>query len=46
MINGIRRDDFFIPKIYSNSKFDNAIILIDNISSEGILTSRTTREDE
>ena len=46
MINGIRRDDFFIPKIYSNSKFDSAIILIDTISSEGILTSHTAREDE
>lgn len=46
MINGIRRDDFFIPKIYSNSKYDSAIIFIDGINKDGILTSHSTREDE
>ena len=46
MITGIRRDDFFIPKSYSNSRFSSSIILIDNINDNGIITSKSTREDE
>ena len=46
MIIGIRRDDFFIPKNYSNSRFSSSIILIDNINENGIITSKSTREDE
>ena len=45
MIVGIRRDDFFIPKIYSNSMYDSAIMLIDSISENGIITSKSIRED-
>ena len=46
MIVGIRRDDFFIPKIYSNSMYDSSIMLIDNISDNGIISSKSIREDE
>ena len=46
MIVGIRRDDFFIPKNYSNSRFSSSIMLIDNINENGIITSKSTREDE
>ena len=46
MIVGIRRDDFFIPKNYSNSRFNSSIILIDNINENGIITSKSAREDE
>ena len=46
MIVGIRRDDFFIPKNYSNSRFSSSIILIDNINDNGIITSKSTREEE
>ena len=46
MIVGIRRDDFFIPKIYSNSMYDSSIMLIDNISEDGIVTSKSIREDD
>ena len=46
LINGIRRDDLFIPKNYSNSKYDSPIMLIDNITENGIITSHSAREDE
>ena len=46
MITGIRRDDFFIPKNYSNSRFTSSIILIDNINDNGIITSKSMREEE
>ena len=46
MIVGIRRDDFFIPKIYSNSMYDSSIMLIDSISEDGIITSKSIREDD
>ena len=46
MIVGIRRDDFFIPKNYSNSRFSSSIMLIDNINENGIITSKSAREDE
>ena len=46
MLVGIRRDDFFIPKNYSNSKFNSSIMLINSISSNGIITSKSMREDE
>ena len=46
MIVGIRRDDFFIPKIYSNSIYDSSIMLIDSISEDGIITSKSIREDD
>lgn len=46
MIVGIRRDDFFIPKIYSKSMYDSAIMFIDNINENGIITSKSIREDD
>ena len=46
MIVGIRRDDFFIPKIYSNSMYDSSIMLIDSVSEDGIITSKSIREDD
>lgn len=46
MIVGIRRDDFFIPKIYSNSIYDSSIMLIDNVSDDGIISSKSIREDD
>lgn len=46
MIVGIRRDDFFIPKIYAKSMYDSAIMFIDNINENGIVTSKSFREDE
>jgi len=46
MIIGIRRDDFFIRKNYSNSKFSSSIILIDSINENGIITSKSEREDD
>ena len=46
MLVGIRRDDFFIPKNYSYSKFNSSIMLIDSVSSDGIMTSKSMREDE
>ena len=46
MIVGIRRDDFFIPKIYSKSMYDSAIMFIDEINDNGIITSKSIREDE
>lgn len=46
MIVGIRRDDFFIPKNYSNSIYDSSIMLIDNITEDGIITSKSIREDD
>ena len=46
MIVGIRRDDFFIPKIYSNSMYDSSIMLIDNVSDDGIISSKSIREDD
>lgn len=46
MIIGIRRDDFFIPKIYSNSIYDSSIIYIDDINENGIITSKSIREDD
>ena len=46
MIHGIRRDDFFIPKKYSNSLFDSSLILIDGITDNGILTTSSLRKDE
>ena len=46
MIVGIRRDDFFIPKNYSNSKFSSSIMLIDSINENGIITSKSGREDD
>ena len=46
MIIGIRRDDFFIPKIYNNSIYDSSIIYIDDINENGIITSKSIREDD
>ena len=46
MIVGIRRDDFFIPKIYAKSMYDSAIMFIDDINENGIVTSKSFREDE
>jgi len=46
MIHGIRRDDFFIPKKYSNSLFDSSLILIEGITDNGILTTSSLRKDE
>lgn len=46
MIVGIRRDDFFIPKNYSNSIYDSSIMLIDSITEDGIITSKSIREDD
>ena len=46
MIVGIRRDDFFIPKVYSNSIYDSAIMFIQDINDNGIITSKSIREDE
>ena len=46
MIVGIRRDDFFIPKIYSKSMYDSAIMFINDINENGIITSKSIREDE
>lgn len=46
MIIGIRRDDFFIPKIYNNSIYDSSIVYIDNINENGIITSKSIREDD
>ena len=46
IINGIRREDFFIPKIYAKSRYDSAVIFIDSINENGIIISHTAREDE
>jgi len=46
MIHGIRRDDFFIPKKYSNSLFDSSLILIEGITDNGILITSSLRKDE
>ena len=46
LIVGIRRDDFFIPKVYSSSHYDNAIMLVDTISDDGIVTAKSFREDD
>ena len=43
IINGIRREDFFIPKIYAKSKYDSAVIFIDSINENGIIISHTAR---
>lgn len=46
MVVGIRRDDFFIPKIYSKSMYDSAIMFINDINENGIITSKSIREDD
>ena len=46
MIVGIRRDDFFMPKIYNKSMYDSAIMFIDNINENGIITSKSIQEDD
>ena len=43
MIVGIRRDDFFIPKLYRNSPYDTPFYLIDKIDDDGYVSGRAER---
>ena len=45
LFTGIKRDNFFIPKVYKKSKWKNPVALITNITDDGYIVLKTERSE-